>query len=145
MTRYKQRDHGIILDHPQGEVNIKQGGVQMSNDTYHIDTAGIVAPHSKIENLNFTQIGKSIEESVDLSKLADELSELRQAMKKEAVEAEQDIAVSEVAKAEQAAKAKNASKVAEHLKAAGKWALDVAIKISMPVAIEALKKSLGFV
>jgi hypothetical protein len=115
----------------------------MNRDTYNVGQAGAVGPNAHAQNITFTQIGNQIEELVDLSELADELSRLRQAMKKEAVEAEHDIAVSEVAKAEQAAKAENTPKVAEHLKAAGKWALDIAVKLSIPVAIEALKKSLG--
>jgi len=81
--------------------------------------------------------------SRDLSELAGELATLRRAMKGEGTEPEHDAAVGEVAKAEQAAKAKDSSKVAESLKGAGKWALDVATKIGTTLASEALKESMG--
>ena len=79
----------------------------------------------------------------DLSEVAGELARLRQAMRSEATEPEHAIAVSEVARAEQAAKAKDSAKVAQSLKRAGKSALDVATKIGTTLASEALKESLG--
>jgi hypothetical protein len=75
--------------------------------------------------------------------LANELALLRQEMKKEAIESEQDIAVSEVAKAEQAAKSGDGSKTLQHLRSAGKWALDTATKIGTSLAVEVIKKSMG--
>ena len=44
---------------------------------------------------------------------------------------------------EKAAKAKDASQVEKHLKSTGKWALDVALTVGVPVAVSALKKALG--
>jgi hypothetical protein len=111
-------------------------------DQYIVGQAGAVGPGAHAQNMTFTQIGSQIERSIDLSQLADELSKLHQAMKEEATEADHDIAVGDVAKAEQAAKAKEAPKVAEYLKSAGKWALDVATKIGTPLAIEALKQAI---
>jgi hypothetical protein len=64
-------------------------------------------------------------------------------LKKDAVEPEHDITVSEVAKAEQAAKTGNGAKALEYLKSAGKWAFDTAKKIGTSVAAEAIKKSMG--
>jgi len=93
--------------------------------------------------MTFNQIWNQAGKSINLEQLATELVQLRQAMKKEALEPEQDIAVSDVVKAEQAAKAGNGAKVMEHLKSAGKWALDVATKIGIPVAIEAIKNATG--
>lgn len=91
----------------------------------------------------FNQIGGNIERAMDIPVLAGELATLRQVMKGEATEPEHDAAVGEVAKAEQVAKAKDSSKVAENLKGAGKWALDVATKIGTTLASEALKESMG--
>lgn len=96
-----------------------------------------------VHDFNLTEIGSKIEKSGDLSQLAEELSKLRQAMKKEATAKEHDIAVSEIARAEEAAQNKDTTKVAEYLKSAGKWALDVATKIGVPLAIGALKLSMG--
>lgn len=48
----------------------------------------------------------------------------------------------ELAEAEIAATEKNASKVVEHLKAAGQWRLDVAKAIGKDVALAAIKKEM---
>lgn len=112
-------------------------------DTYKVGQAGAVGPGAHAHDMTFTQIGDQIEESVDLARLADELSSLRQAMKEQATAAEHDIAISDIAKAEQAAKTRDSSKVAEHLQSAGTWALDIASKIGVPLAIEALKQATG--
>ncbi len=107
--------------------------------------AGAVGPNAHAHDMTFNQkIGTQLENSVDLLQLADELSKLRQEMMKESTEKiEQIISVGEIAKAEQAAKSKDATKVAEYLKSAGKWALDIASKIGVPIAIEALKRAMG--
>ncbi len=114
-------------------------------DTYNVKKSGVgvVGPHAHAHDMSFTQITNQIEKSVDLEQLANELAKLRLAMKQAAIEAEHDIAVSEVAKAELAAKEKDVSKVVEYLKSAGKWALDVAVKIGVPLAIEALQQAIG--
>ena len=64
-------------------------------------------------------------------------------MSQEAKETEEHITVGNVAKAEQAAKDKNPSKVIESLKSAGEWALNIATKIGVSLATEALKQSIG--
>lgn len=82
-------------------------------------------------------------QNIDLLQLATELETLRNEMKKQAVDAEQDIAVSDIAKAEQAAKSGDSSKGLEHLKSAGRWAFDVATKIGTSLAVEMIEKSSG--
>jgi hypothetical protein len=111
-------------------------------DTYNTGQAGAVGPGAHAHDMTFNQIWNQMQGAIDLQKLATELSELRQQMKKEAVEVEQDIAVSDIAKAEQAAKAGDGPKMLEHLKSAGKWGLDVATKIGTSVAAELIKKSM---
>lgn len=119
------------------------GGITMG-DTYKVSgQIAAVGPNSHVHDINFNQIWNQLKESVDLSQLADELGRLRIEMKKEAIEPEQDIAVSEIAQAEQAAKMGDGSKTIQHIKSAGKWALDVATKIGSNVAVEVIKKSLG--
>ena len=120
-----------------------QIGEANMGDTYKVGQAGAVGPNAHAHDMNFNQIWNQLQGSIDLQQLAGELSRLRQEMKKEAVEPEQDIAVSEVAKAEQSAKSGDGSKTLEHLKSAGRWALDVATKIGSSVAVEAIKNSMG--
>lgn len=78
----------------------------------------------------------------DLPQLAVELQELRQALRQAATEREHDATVVAVGDAAQAAQAGNGLAVLDHLKSAGKWALDVATKIGVSVATEALKTAL---
>ncbi len=80
---------------------------------------------------------------ISLNELATELNKLRQTMKVNAVEPEHDIAVSEIAKAEQAAKNNDTSKVNDYLKSAGSWALGIAKEIGVPIAAEAIKNALS--
>ena len=93
--------------------------------------------------MTFNKISGRIEPSVDLSRLAEELVKLREAMSQEAKNTEQHIALGEIAKAEQAAIAKDSSKVVEYLKGTGKWALDTATKIGASIAAEAIMQSTG--
>jgi hypothetical protein len=117
---------------------------QIMGDKFNVSgQAGAVGPNAHAHDMTFNQIGNQLEESIDLMALANELSTLRQAMMKESTEVEHSIAVGDVAKAEQAAKSKNATKVVEYLKSAGKWTLDIASKIGVPIAIEALKRAMG--
>jgi hypothetical protein len=92
---------------------------------------------------DFTQISNQTLGSIDMTALAAELSRLRAEARKDAVEPEHDMAVSDIAKAEQAAKEGQPSAVVQHLKSAGSWALDVATKIGTSVAVEAIKRSMS--
>jgi hypothetical protein len=80
---------------------------------------------------------------IDTAQLAAELAQLRKVLKERAETGDHDIAIAEVAKAEQAANTNNLPQTMEHLKAAGKWVFDIASQISIPVAIAALRKALG--
>lgn len=128
----------------QGEFVMTQDQEVVMGDKYeNKGQAGAMGPNAHVHDVTFTQLVGQLDKSVDYAQLADELSKLRQAMKAEATEVEHDIAVSEIAKAEQAVKAKDSSKVVEHLQTAGKWALDVATKIGVPIAVEVLKQATG--
>ncbi len=77
---------------------------------------------------------------VDLVQLAKELSALRHAMRAAASgDPEEDVAIGAVAKAETEAKAGNGPAAVTSLKNAGRWALGVAEKIGVGVAIGVLK------
>lgn len=111
-------------------------------DNYKIGQAGAVGPNAYSREINFNQIWNEMSSSIDIAKLADELNKLRQEMKKEAVEPEHDIAVSDIARAEQAAKLGDGVKALGYLKSAGKFALDTATKIGSGLAADVIKKSM---
>jgi hypothetical protein len=122
------------------------GDVEMG-DTYNIPgQAGAIGPNAHAHDMTFNQIqriGSQIAKSMNLAALANELEVLRQALKNEAVTEEHDIAVVDIGTAKRAAEAKDFGKLAEALKSSGKWALDVATKIGVSLATEAIKQSTG--
>jgi hypothetical protein len=122
---------------------VHQGELHMG-DKYEVSgQAGAVGPGSQVHDNTFSQLVNKLDPSIDLTRLAVELAALCQAMSAEAKEADQFIAIGEIAKAEKAAETKDSPKVAEHLKSAGKWALDTATKIGVSVAAKAIEQSLG--
>jgi hypothetical protein len=112
-------------------------------DNYTVGQAGAVGPGSSAENISFSQVWNQLQQSVNLPQLAEELSQLRRAMKQESEGPETDVAISDVAKAELAAKEGDGSTVIRHLKNAGKFALDVATKIGTSVAVKAIEGAIG--
>lgn len=104
---------------------------------------GAVGPNAHAHDLNFTQIWKQTSSEIDLAALSQQLSRLREHLRTEAHQPEQDVAVAAVANAEVAAKNGDGPKTMEWLSKAGKWALDAATKIGVGVATAALKAALG--
>jgi uncharacterized protein YjbI with pentapeptide repeats len=98
-------------------------------DTYNISGGqiGAIGQHASASGNTFQQITA-------------ELSRLHEAMRNAAANPAQNAAADEVAKAEQAAKQQNEPKMRQHLKNAGKFALDCAKTIGTDVAAEYLKK-----
>lgn len=128
----------IYVYHPNESISI--GGPTMNRDTYNVHgQAGAVGPSAHAQDNTFQQI----QSSTGLLKLAEELGRLRIAMKGEANGTrEQDKAISAVADAEEAAMGGNGPATLGHLKAAGGWALGIAERIGVAIAIEALKKAM---
>lgn len=118
-------------------------GDQIMGDKYEVGQAGAVGPNSHAHDMTFNQIWNQNANDIDLNELIKELSVLRKQLKIEATEPEHDSAVGAVASAEVAAQNGDGAKVLEHLATAGKWVLDVAQKLAIPVAIAALKSALG--
>lgn len=119
--------------------------VKNMGDKYTVYQAAAVGPNAHAHDMTLNQNYDQIDNSINLLQLTKELSTLQEAMIEEASTTEHRIAIGDVAKAEQAAEINDSAKVREHLKSAGKWSLDIATKIGVPVAIEALKKSLEII
>jgi hypothetical protein len=99
----------------------------------------ILSDNSKARNISINQ--SSSIQGLDLSKLSEELARLRAAMKVEADGADpaHDVAVGHVASAEAAAKKGDRNGALAALKSAGSWALEIAQKIGVEVAVAAIK------
>jgi len=98
-----------------------------------------------IYNISGGQIGAigqhaSASGNIFLQQITPELSRLHEAMRNAAANPAQNAAADEVAKAEQAAKQQDEPKMRQHLKNAGKFALDCAQKIGSEALVEYLKK-----
>lgn len=108
-------------------------------DKYIAGQVGAQGPGSHAHSMTFNQIWSQTSDKIDLSELVNELSELRIKLKEEATKPEHDIFIGAIASAENSAKEGNGPKALEYLSKVGKWALDIATKIGVPVATEALK------
>ncbi|MBC9248389.1 hypothetical protein H4P12_17115 [Paracoccus sp. 11-3] len=112
-------------------------------DHYQTGQAGAVGPNSRAENNTFQQIWNQRSSDVDLPQLAEELRQLRMALKAEGTTIEHDKAIASVAAAEEAAQKNDGAGALRHLQAAGKWTLDVATKIGTSVAAKAITSAMG--
>jgi hypothetical protein len=109
-------------------------------DIYNIyGPAGAIGPGAHAQDMTFNQMWLEAGDKIDLPTLASELAELQSKLKEEVTEPEHDSSLAEIAQAEKSAKKGDGAKALEHLSKAGKWTLDRAEKIGVPVAIEALK------
>lgn len=122
---------------------LNQGSFAMSRDHYEVGQAGAVGPGAHAHHMNFNQIWNQAAGSIDTAQLARELSELREALSKEAADAEEYVALGEVAAAEKAAKQGDGPRALQHLKQAGSWVWDIGTKVGVGVAIAAAKTALG--
>ncbi|RCV66029.1 GTPase SAR1 family protein [Methanophagales archaeon] len=114
-----------------------------TRDIYIIGQGGAIGPGAYAHDMTFNQLWNEIKDEIDLSALTKELKELRSKLKEEATEPEHDKSIGAIAAAESSAKESNGPKALEYLSKAGKWTLDKATKISVPVATAALKAALG--
>ncbi|MDX8353239.1 hypothetical protein [Cognatiyoonia sp. IB215182] len=120
-------------------VNIEE--FQMG-DRYSAGQVGAMGPGATASQISFQQVWIQNQENINLQALEEELGALRAKMKNEAVSADHDAAVGEVAAAEISARNGDGAGALEHLSKAGKWAFDVATKIGSGVATAALKSVL---
>ena len=119
-------------------------GNKHTGDTYSISgQAGAVGPQARVEHATFTQNWQQLANTIDMSRLADELAQLRTELERVGRDPEQKLAAGAVAAAEESARRNDGAKALEYLAAAGTWVLGVAEKIGVAVATAAIKSALG--
>jgi len=118
------------------------GNVVNEGDSYNIENAIGVGRSVNMQNVNITQTQNKGGDQIDLGALAAELAQLRAELKANATEPEHDMAIGAVAAAESEAKKGDQSKTLEYLSKAGNWAIDIASKIGVAVATDALKRAM---
>jgi hypothetical protein len=124
------------------EAQIRIGELNVG-DSYTASQVGAMGPGAYAHDLSFHQVDAQQLGQLDMRTLAVELASLRREMKQVATEPEHDMAIGQIAAAETAAQKGDAGTVLRHLKSAGRWGFDVATKIGVSVASEAIKKSIG--
>ena len=118
--------------------------VNIMGDQYNVSgQAGAVGPNAHAHDMSFSQAWNRVENTVDLARLAEELSRLHEALERQASEPAQKFAAGAIAAAEQSARQKDGPKALEYLKMGGKWALDIAGQIGVDVAKAAITSALG--
>jgi hypothetical protein len=134
--------HGIP---PHYQVKYRREGQQAAgNPGYVVHVSG---NNSRV-NIRSTDnsVNSVVLETEDMTKLAEELARLREALLQRASNAEDYAAIGAVASAEIGAKETAPSRVAQALSvlgAGGKWVLETAQDIGVPLAVTAIKAHLG--
>lgn len=138
------RQGGITIINVENVV-VKVQGANKKSKVINIGSKGqigVVGENARIGTLTQKQSLAAVR-GVDLGALAPELATLRKALKDRSRNIEHDEAIGHVATAEKAAKKGDRAGVVAALKAAGKWVLNVAKDIGVPVAVEVLKRVSG--
>ncbi|MCL1038174.1 hypothetical protein L2750_13565 [Shewanella submarina] len=116
---------------------------QTMGDKYEAGQVGAQGKHAHAHDMVFNQVWSQNKDSWDLKQLSTQLSELREALAKEASKQQDYIEIGNVASAELEVSNGNGAKALEYLKKTGSWTLSVAEKIGVGVATAAIKTSLG--
>ncbi len=112
-------------------------------DQINVKQAAAVGSHARAENVTLNQVVIEGSQQYDAEALKLQLELVRMEMAKCAKSTNDFIAIGEVAKAENAIELKDDKSTYEHLKSAGKWALDAATQVGASLAAEVIKKSMG--
>ena len=117
----------IINEFIVGDKHISGNSVTQGSGFQTIDT-------------KFDNLWHELKPSIDLKRLAEELSQLRARIEQSAETSETQLARLQILEAEEAAKHKGGSKMLSALHAAGRTALDLATEIGSGLVIEVIKK-----
>lgn len=125
-------------------VNI-EGGINMAETRYNVSNSqvGAIGPNAIVHDLQFQQRVEQLCQSIDLKVLSEQLDQLRSELAKSATERDHYAAVVAISDAAADARAGKGTDALSKLAQAGMWAFDVATKIGVSVAAEAIKVALG--
>jgi hypothetical protein len=135
------RDRGALSQ--EVRVSFPLGTTGFRQDTYITGQAGAVGPGASAAGTSFAASWNQVGSAINLRQAAVELRALRDALRSGESSADHDEAIGAVASAEKAALAGDGPGMLEHLKRAGKWALDCATSIGTRVAAAAIKSAVG--
>lgn len=115
------------------------------NNQINIDRSqvGAVGEGAQTHNPQFQQNFGNQAQELNLNELSVQLAKLREALSHQATERDHYAAVVTISDAESAANQGNRTSAFAHLAKVGNWALDVATKIGVSVAVDAIKIATG--
>ena len=122
-----------------------EGGVSMSETRYDVKNSqvGAIGPNAHVHDVQFRQALEHAAKSIDTLELAKELDQLKAELAKLASDRDHYAALVAVSDAATDAKAGDGVGALDKLKAAGKWTFDVATKIGVSLAADAIKVAIG--
>lgn len=124
-------------------LNIIHMNMETNNYTANASNVGSMGNNANTESSTFNLQNNLPPTNINFEKLIEELTLLKTELKSIAETPEQLESLTNIAKAREAAVAKDGSKVIEHLKSAGSWALEAATKIGVGVMTEFIKHQAG--
>ncbi len=122
---------------------IQGGNTYVTNNSYNVSGGNVGAMGENAHASHFQQTAAQIADKMDLAALTPELQRLQEALKHEAVDGEHYVSLAAVTKAREAAEAGDSSAAVGHLVKAGGWALSIAEKIGVGLAVLAIKGGIG--
>jgi hypothetical protein len=139
----KSKNYLELFDESNSQPSMQHYGDNITN----VNAAGVVlGAHAHAGDISSRgAVTLNLSESGQVARLAAELSELRKALRQSSDpdDPQHDIEMGAVAQAEQAASKGDQEGALNHLKGVGKWCLEVATKIGVSLAAEAIKHSIG--
>jgi len=112
-------------------------------DKYEVKQAAAVGPNAHVHDNVFNQVWEQNKSNIDLSGLASQLENVREALAVNASSKEDFIEIGHVASAQQEAETGNGPKAMAYLKLTGKKTFEIAEKIGVAIAVAAIKASTG--
>jgi hypothetical protein len=133
----------LIASHVTNSATANNEGDETMSDTYIAYQAGAFGPSPQVHGSTFHQTVEQPRLQVDIAQLERELTLLMTELRAQANTPQHFKALAEVSSAEEAVRDGNGNKAIAHVRKAGKWVLDVAVKLGCTLVAEGIKAALG--
>lgn len=124
------------------DISVNNGATLVIGTNYFAQQVGAMGPNAHAHDMSFNQLWNEEGPKINLRELGRELVELRTAMRKVAKTTKHDIAVAEIAAAEQFTLKGAGPAAFSHLRNSGRWALTIARRHHLDVAASVIASSL---
>jgi hypothetical protein len=124
---------------------MREGGIYVAKAEYNVSGSqvGAIGPGAHVHDVTFNQQVASIAAGIDAVVLAEQLERLQAELAKQASERDHYVALIAVSDAAADARQGRTSDALSKLAAVGRWVSDIASKIGVTVAVEAINRATG--